>query len=204
MSFFVYMLVCSDKKQSVYVGATVDLDKRLRKHNREIRGGADETGIEVFNGYTWTRAGYVSGFPTWKEALKFEWRWHKTADRCNRLCKDKSTKRLSNLERNIEALRRVIARDRPTDSAMNYADWENGKGPVLNWELTQAEQVWYERIELPMLPLLSAFQQAEAKAIAREEAASKKRQKLKDAELKRMNIDPNHVADFSAFLYKPS
>ena len=203
MSFFVYILICSDKKQSVYVGATVDLDKRLRKHNREIGGGADETGIKVFSGHTWTRAGYISEFPTWKEALKFEWRWHKTAERCIQMRKENSNKRLSNLERNIEALRRVLSRDRPTDTAMKYSEWENGKGPVLNWELDTAEHIWRERKDLPMPPIFSAFQQAEAKATAKAEAELKKKQKIKDAELRRMKIDPNHVADFSAFLYKP-
>jgi predicted GIY-YIG superfamily endonuclease len=207
MPFFVYILICSDKKQSVYVGATVDLNERLRKHNREISGGADETGIEVFNGHTWKRAGHVAEFPTWKEALKFEWRWHITAERCIRMRKENGTgtgtKRLSNLERNIEALRRVLARDRPTDTSIKYTEWDNGKGPILNWELNQAEQVWNERKELPMPPLLSAFQQAKQKAIAKDEAIAKKKQKIKDKEYKMLKIDPNHVADFSAFLYKP-
>ena len=37
MGFFVYLLLSSD--DSTYVGATVDLDRRLRQHNKEIKGG---------------------------------------------------------------------------------------------------------------------------------------------------------------------
>ncbi|NDE19905.1 MAG: hypothetical protein EB000_05660, partial [Alphaproteobacteria bacterium] len=33
---FVYLLESSDK--ATYVGATVDVDRRLRQHNKEIKG----------------------------------------------------------------------------------------------------------------------------------------------------------------------
>ena len=73
MVYFVYLLICSDG--STYVGATTNLNQRLRKHNKIIKGGANSTGIKVDQGETWTRKCYVSGFPGWTEALKFEWRW---------------------------------------------------------------------------------------------------------------------------------
>jgi predicted GIY-YIG superfamily endonuclease len=43
--FFVYLLESTN--QSTYVGATVDLTKRLRQHNKEIKGGAVATSIKV-------------------------------------------------------------------------------------------------------------------------------------------------------------
>jgi len=73
MSFFVYLLLSSDN--STYVGATVDLDRRLRQHNKEIKGGAHATGAKVLKGETWIRAAHVEGFPDWQSALQFEWRW---------------------------------------------------------------------------------------------------------------------------------
>ena len=58
---FVYLLECIDN--STYVGATVDVNRRLRQHNKEIKGGAHATGVKVAAGKSWTRVCYVSGFP---------------------------------------------------------------------------------------------------------------------------------------------
>ena len=70
---YVYLLLSSDN--STYVGATVDLERRLRQHNKEIKGGACATSKKVVKGETWIRACHVSGFPDWTAALQFEWRW---------------------------------------------------------------------------------------------------------------------------------
>ena len=70
---YVYLLVST--KGATYVGATVDLNRRLRQHNKEIKGGAHATSAKVAKGETWRRHCYVSGFPNWSAALQFEWRW---------------------------------------------------------------------------------------------------------------------------------
>ena len=70
---FVYLLVSTD--HCTYVGATMDLERRLRQHNKEIKGGAIQTSAKVMKGEIWLRACYVSGFPDWTAALQFEWRW---------------------------------------------------------------------------------------------------------------------------------
>ena len=69
---FVYILVCDDN--CTYVGATVNLEHRLRQHNKELVGGAVATSRKVSQGQIWKIACYVSGFPTWQAALQFEWR----------------------------------------------------------------------------------------------------------------------------------
>ena len=56
--FFVYLLLCSDN--STYIGATVDLNHRLRQHNCEIKGGAVATSRKVKKGEFWKRVCYVS------------------------------------------------------------------------------------------------------------------------------------------------
>jgi pseudouridine-5'-phosphate glycosidase len=43
--FFVYLLESS--KGATYVGATMDVARRLRQHNKEITGGAVATGPRV-------------------------------------------------------------------------------------------------------------------------------------------------------------
>ena len=79
MSFFVYLLLSSDN--STYVGATIDLDRRLRQHNKEIKGGAIVTGAKVSNGQIWVRVAHVENFPDWQSALQFEWRWKQLSRR---------------------------------------------------------------------------------------------------------------------------
>jgi len=66
---YVYLLFC-DNGRRTYIGATNDVDRRLRQHNRELSGGARST-----HGKEWTRACYISGFPDWNATLQFEWMW---------------------------------------------------------------------------------------------------------------------------------
>lgn len=112
---YVYLLVCEDN--STYVGATVDLDKRLRQHNKEITGGAIATSNKVVKGLTWHRSCHVSGFPDWPAALQFEWRWKQLSR--------KLPSRMFPLERRLQALQELLSLDRPTSKAIPYDDWES-------------------------------------------------------------------------------
>jgi predicted GIY-YIG superfamily endonuclease len=111
----VYLLLSSDN--STYIGATVDLDRRLRQHNKEIKGGAHATGSKVEKGETWIRAGHVSGFPDWQSALQFEWRWKQISR--------KLPSKMLPLERRLVALDMLLKLDRPTTKAKAYTEWEN-------------------------------------------------------------------------------
>ena len=53
-----------------YAGVSPDPEKRLRKHNGEISGGAKYT---TGKGPGWMHICLVKGFPTKIEALQFEW-----------------------------------------------------------------------------------------------------------------------------------
>ena len=112
--FYVYLLVASDN--STYVGATVDLERRLKQHNKELKGGARATGIKVEQGKTWSRACYVSGFPDWKSALQFEWRWKQLSR--------KLPKSMLPLERRMAALDELMSLEKATTKAIPYAEWE--------------------------------------------------------------------------------
>ena len=113
MSFFVYLLLSSDS--STYVGATVDLDRRLRQHNKEIKGGAFITGAKVLKGETWIRACHVEGFPDWQAALQFEWRWKQLSRKIKVKC--------CPLEKRMTALKQLINLERPTTKAKSYSEW---------------------------------------------------------------------------------
>jgi predicted GIY-YIG superfamily endonuclease len=110
---FVYLLESSNG--ATYVGATVDLDRRLRQHNKELSGGAHMTGTKVARGETWIRAAHVSGFPDWQAALQFEWRWKQLSR--------KLPARMEPLKRRLLALKQLLALERSTSKAIPYVEW---------------------------------------------------------------------------------
>jgi structure-specific endonuclease subunit SLX1 len=112
----VYLLLATPFKQATYVGATIDLDRRLRQHNKEIKGGAHATSVRVVNGDTWIRAAHVSGFPDWQAALQFEWRWKQITR--------KLPTNMKPLERRMLALKQLLDLERPTTKAKAYTEWE--------------------------------------------------------------------------------
>jgi len=109
---YVYLLESTDG--STYVGATVDVDRRLRQHNKEIKGGARRTGMKVSNGQTWTRICYVSGFPDWRAALQFEWRWKQLS---------RKVKNKNPLEKRMDALHQLLALEKSTEAAIPFNQW---------------------------------------------------------------------------------
>ena len=72
MDCFVYCLSTIDEPYQTYIGATMDIDKRLKQHNGILRGGARATSRRPGQ---WHRICYVKGFTHWKLALSFEWHW---------------------------------------------------------------------------------------------------------------------------------
>jgi predicted GIY-YIG superfamily endonuclease len=121
MSFFVYLLLSSDN--STYVGSTVDLDRRLRQHNKEIKGGAYATGAKVNKGEIWIRVAHIEGFPDWKSALQFEWRWKQLTR--------KITIYTHPLHRRMIALKQLLELDKPTSKSKLYSEWEEAPKVIL-------------------------------------------------------------------------
>ena len=76
MSWNVYLLLSNTGL--TYVGATVDLDHRLRQHNGEIKGGAKATSVCPGG---WIRVAHVEGFADAAAALQFEWSWKRCCKR---------------------------------------------------------------------------------------------------------------------------
>ena len=114
---FVYFIQSTNG--STYIGATVDLDKRIRQHNKKIKGGAKATSIKVDNGEEWSYVCYIENFPSWNEALKFEWRWKQISRQIQKI---KPTQKP--IEKRIEALKTLLALDKSTSKAIPYSEWE--------------------------------------------------------------------------------
>lgn len=131
MSFFVYLLECTDK--STYVGATVDLDHRLRQHNGELVGGAHATHVKIAEGNAWERVCHIRGFPDWRTALQFEWafKYHSR----------KLPKRMYPLERRMRGLHALMSMDRSTSKSVLYTTYPDG-GPQIVWESDEARQIY--------------------------------------------------------------
>ena len=108
---FVYCLVSTDG--STYIGATVNLERRLRQHNKELVGGAHLTSRKVLAGQHWSCYCYVEGFPTWQACLQFEWRWKQLSRKLS----------LSPIEKRKSALTTLLALERSTTKAIPYAEW---------------------------------------------------------------------------------
>lgn len=68
MSHSVYILREKEGKRT-YVGYTNNLERRIRQHNGEIKGGAKYTA-----GRKWEYAGYIKGFENNIIGLQCEWR----------------------------------------------------------------------------------------------------------------------------------
>ena len=127
---YVYLLVSTSG--ATYVGATVDLNRRLRQHNKEIKGGAHATGMKVSKGETWTRAVHISGFPDWQATLQFEWRWKQLSR--------KFPPSMNPLERRMKALKELLALERPTSKAKAYTEWSTP--PEVHLEMEDAKEYY--------------------------------------------------------------
>ena len=112
---YVYLLLATPDRNATYVGATVDLERRLRQHNKEIKGGAIATTTRVIKGDTWIRAAYVQGFPDWQAALQFEWRWKQLSR--------KLPSKMDPLTKRMTALKELLELERPTTKAKAYSEW---------------------------------------------------------------------------------
>ena len=115
MSYFVYFLESTNG--STYIGATVDIDKRIRQHNKEIKGGATATSIKVNMGEIWSYACYIENFPTWQSALQFEWRWKQISR--------KFPMNIPPLERRLQALDKLLSLEKSTTKAISFSEWES-------------------------------------------------------------------------------
>ena len=136
---YVYLLVSTNG--NTYIGATVNLERRLRQHNKEIKGGARATGIKVTQGEIWTRVAHVSGFPDWKSTLQFEWRWKQISR--------KLPVNMIPLERRFKALKKLMELDRPTSMAISYLEWPTP--PEVHLETDDAKKYANKNDEEPPL-----------------------------------------------------
>ncbi len=129
---YCYMLY-TDKGQT-YIGATVDPDRRLRQHNKEISGGARATGMRVEQGLIWERACYITGIPEWRSALQIEWRWKQLGRT--------QFKHIKNpIERRLYSLKKLLSLEKPTEKAVPYDAYPSGP-PQIMWDSEEIKKLY--------------------------------------------------------------
>ena len=132
MSAYCYLLYTNEGQ--TYVGATVDPDRRLRQHNKELGGGAHATGIRVAQGLVWKRACVVS-LPEWRTALQFEWRWKQLG---RTQCKGVRNPIL----RRLASLKTLLSLEKPTESAIPYEMYPEPL--TITWDSEEMERKFNE------------------------------------------------------------
>ena len=137
MNFYCYLLFSG---KQIYIGATVDPDRRLRQHNGELTGGARRT-----HGLSWQRACYVSGFPTWVSALQFEWAWKRHG------------RGKPQLEGKLAALWNLLHTERSTGNALPFRFWSRPISVVFNTDIRPFLNKidWVRRLDGISIPTMS-------------------------------------------------
>ena len=120
-------IIRSDNR--TYVGVTNNLQRRLRQHNGEIKGGAKAT-----RGRAWTLVCTVHGFPTVTAVLQFEWRMHHPPLKGSGL-----QKRLQNLDA-VLAMRKWTRTAPLTSSCQLRVEWKTEK-PIAAAKPTPATSI---------------------------------------------------------------
>jgi structure-specific endonuclease subunit SLX1 len=118
-------MLYTDEGQT-YVGATIDPNRRLRQHNKEISGGARATGMRVEQGLTWKRGCYITNIPEWRSALQIEWRWKQLGRT--------QFKHIKNpIDRRLYSLKKLLSLEKPTEKGIPYDAYPSGP-PQIVWD----------------------------------------------------------------------
>ncbi len=136
-SFVYFLLSSDDTSTSFYIGATFNVDTRLRQHNGLISGGAKRTKRVLTRGSSWVRVCYVSGFPTWRTALQFESRWQRLTAKERRISNIKKIKKNHKpIEWGLRALHILLSLDKASAPSFLYSEWNmrGGTDPVVHFE----------------------------------------------------------------------
>lgn len=129
-----YCYLLTTESEKTYVGATIDINRRLRQHNKEISGGAKATGIRVAQGESWTRICYISGIPEWKSALQIEWKWKQLGRTEFRGVRNPILRRL-------HSLKKLLALEKPTQNSVPYESYPDGP-PNIVWESESYKELY--------------------------------------------------------------
>lgn len=119
--FFVYLLTPVNSLYAgtrSYVGFTINVQHRLRQHNREIKGGAKKT-LKL---HPWRLVCVVSGFDTKQAALKFEYMWQhpRFVKRSRAVMEGRVSGRPGSVKRKLNELERLMTLNEAENLRVSY------------------------------------------------------------------------------------
>jgi predicted GIY-YIG superfamily endonuclease len=135
--FYCYILCNTNEKYKnhTYCGFTTNLERRIRQHNREIKGGAKAT---AHGAGSWKFFAFITGFINKQNALSCEWRLKHPN------CKRRKNKEYYGIQGRIKTLLDVLMLDKWTENC----DVENS---TCNYILYILEDV-YTQVDFTCLP----------------------------------------------------
>lgn len=133
MSYYCYMIYTDNNK--TYIGATINIEHRIRQHNKEISGGAKATSIQVSQGYTWKYACYITNIPEWRTALQIEWKWKQLGRTEYKHISDP-------IHRRLHSLKKLLLLEKPTSKSIPYDSYPTGPLKII-WNSSEFERYYY-------------------------------------------------------------
>lgn len=134
--YYCYFIYTDDNK--TYIGATVDINHRLRQHNGEITGGAKYTSIQHKKGFEWKIGCYLTNIPEWRSALQIEWKW-------KQLGRIKYKHIRNPLERRLYSLKELLLLEKPTMNSIPYDSYPDGS-PIIVWKSDELKNIYHQNI----------------------------------------------------------
>jgi predicted GIY-YIG superfamily endonuclease len=134
---YCYLLYTIENK--TYIGATVDVNHRLRQHNCEIVGGAKYTSIQLQRGFEWKLGCYITNIPEWRSALQIEWKWKQLGRTEYKHIRDP-------IYRRLYSLKKLLSLEKPTSKSIPYDAYPSGP-PQIVWNSDELK-IYYDTIQL--------------------------------------------------------
>lgn len=126
--YLCYLIALGER--CTYIGVTNDFGHRIRQHNGLIKGGAKYTTSRgKISSESWVPIIHVTGFPSYRAALQFEWKWKNLTKQIrNSISNSKRgliAGRLQALNQ-LLGLKRVTKNSIPTDFENLAIKWQIG------------------------------------------------------------------------------
>lgn len=146
--YLCYLIVLD--QQFTYIGVTNNFSRRIRQHNREIKGGAKYTTnlIQKHQLSRWKVLVTVERFPLYPDVLQFEWMWKHLSRKLS------ANRKLNPIQRRLTALSQLLNRERATTNSLRLLSdmkleicWHGEDNQSAKCE----SQVYFESIYHPLI-----------------------------------------------------
>lgn len=134
---YCYFIYTNNNK--TYIGATIDIDHRLRQHNGELSGGAKYTSIQIKNGFEWKIGCYLKNIPEWRSALQIEWKWKQLGRTEYKYIRNP-------IYRRLYSLKKLLLLEKPTSKSIPYECYPTGPIEII-WNSDELKK-YYDDIQI--------------------------------------------------------